>query len=94
MATLAERRVQSRDVVNASGVVEHMEQTAVDDGVEGLAQRVEVERIVHLKTGIGTTLDRLATGVLDGARGNVDTEGTGAVKRGEDRVLTGAAAGA
>ena len=35
----------------------------------------------------------LRAGDLDGARGDVDAEGAGAVARGEDRVLAGAAAG-
>lgn len=35
--------------VDASAVVEDVEQPAVDDGVEGLAERVEVEGVEHLE---------------------------------------------
>ena len=93
VATGAEDGVHSRDVPGASGVVEDVEQPAVDDGVEGLAERVEAKRVEHLEAGVDAALGGLAAGDLDGARGDVDAEGAGAVARGEDRVLAGAAAG-
>jgi hypothetical protein len=93
VATWAERGVQSRDVVDASGVVEDVEQPAVDDGVEGLAERVEVAGVEHLEAGVDAAQGRLAAGELDGAPGDVDTDGASVVERGEDGVLAGAAAG-
>jgi hypothetical protein len=79
VATWAEDGLQSRDVVGASGVVEDVEQPAVDDGVEGLAERVEVEGVEHLEAGVDAALGGLAAGDLDGARGDVDADGAGAV---------------
>ena len=78
VATRAEDSVQSRDVPGAGGVVEDVEQPAVDDRVEGLAERVEAERVEHLEAGVNAALGGLAAGDLDGARGDVDAEGVGA----------------
>jgi hypothetical protein len=64
-----------------------VEQPAVDDRVEGLAERDEVEGVEHPKASVDAGLDGLAAGDLDGARGDVDAKGAGAVARGEDRVL-------
>ena len=52
----------------------------------------EVERVEHREAGVGATLGGLAAGEGDGAREDVDAEHRGAVARGEDRMLAGAAA--
>src|SRR5215470_17898816 len=70
-----------------------MKQSAVDDSVERLAERVEIQRVEHPETGIDAARGRLAAGGLDGASGNVDTAGAGAVERGKDGVFAGAASG-
>ena len=58
--------MHSRDVPGAVGVIEDVEQPAVDDRVEGLAERDEAERIDHLKASVDA-LGGLAAGDLDGA---------------------------
>lgn len=83
---------QGRDVPREVGVVEDVEQTAVEDGVEGLAERVETQRVEHLQDDLGPTVGGLASGNLNRARGDIDSEGEGAAARGQDRVLTSPAA--
>ena len=93
MAAWAEDGVHGGDVPGAGRIVEHVEEPAVDDRVEGRAERVEAERVEDLEAGVDAALDGLAAGDLDGARGDVDAEGAGTAARGEERVLTGTAAG-
>src|SRR5262245_42160488 len=93
MAIWAERDLQSGVVSDTGRVVEDMKQSTVDNGVEGLAERDEVERVDHPEAGIDAARGRLAAGGLDGASGDVDTAGVGAVERGEEGVFAGAASG-
>ena len=93
VATRAKGGMHSRDVLGASGVVEDVEQPAVNDGVEGLAKPVEVERVEHLEAGVDAALGGLVAGDLDGAGRDVDAESAGAMEGCKDGVLAGAAAG-
>jgi hypothetical protein len=52
-----------------------------------------VAGVEHLEAGVDAAQGRLAAGELDGAPGDVDTDGASVVERGEDGVLAGAAAG-
>jgi hypothetical protein len=67
VATWAQFGVRSRDVVDASRVVEDMEKSAVDDGVEGLVERIEVECVEYSEARVPAAHGRLAAGDFDGA---------------------------
>src|SRR5258708_27985470 len=84
--------MEGRDVAGAGSVVEDVEQPTVEDRLEGLAERVEAQRVEHLEDGLDTALIGLAPGDLDRALGDVDAEGLGTAASGKDRVLAGPAA--
>ena len=87
-----ENGVDGGDVAGAGIVVEYVEQPAVEDRVEGLAERIEAHRVEHLEGGIDPPLSGLALGDLDRARGDVDAKGVGTAKCSENRVLASPAA--
>jgi hypothetical protein len=64
VATRAECGVRSRDVATSTGVGEDMEQTAVDEGVEPLAQGVEKKHVKHPEGGVDATLGEADEGGL------------------------------
>jgi hypothetical protein len=93
VATRAEDAVHSRYITGTSSIVEDVEQPAVEDGFKGLTEGVDPKHVQDLEAGIDAAIGGLAAGDLDGSLGDVDAERFGAVTRGEDGVLAGAAAG-
>jgi hypothetical protein len=69
-----------------------MEQTAVEDRVELLAERAEVERVSHDEPDGEVPLDGLAPGDPDGGRRSVDAGGGKPETRGHQGMLAGTAA--
>jgi hypothetical protein len=64
----AQHRRQALDIPGAVDVVEDVEQTAVDDRVEGQAQIGQAQRIADLEAGLDAARGRLLEGPLDGHR--------------------------
>ncbi len=93
VATWTEDGLGGGDVPGAGGVVKDVEQPAVDDRVEGLAESVEAERVENLEDRPHAAFGGLAPGDPNRSWRDVDAEGVGAAAPGEDRVLAGPTAG-
>ena len=87
------QQLEEDKLQSVCGVVEDVEQPAVEDGFKGLTEGVDPKHVQDLEAGIDAAIGGLAAGDLDGSLGDVDAERFGAVTRGEDGVLAGAAAG-
>jgi len=75
------------------GVVEDVEQSAVDDRVEYLIEGVELKRVEDPEASLDTALGCFAACRLNRHRRDVDAEGASAQAGSEDRVLASAATG-
>ena len=69
-----------------------MEGAAIDERVKGCAEPAEVQRVADFELGAGAALGRLRPGPLDRGSGNVDPGRLSAPARGQQRLLTSAAA--
>jgi hypothetical protein len=83
--------VQARDVAGPVGVVEDVEQRAVDDGVVDLSP-AQIHRVGDLEAGVDALDGGVVAGLRDGGRRGVDPEHVVAKAGEQDRVLPGAAA--
>jgi hypothetical protein len=80
--------MEDRDIPGEVGVVKDVEQPAVEDRVEALAERVEAQHVEHLEDGLDSALSGLAPSDFNRARGDIDAEGDGTTAGGQDRVFT------
>jgi hypothetical protein len=87
-----EHRGQARHVTWPVFVAEHVEDAAIDERVKGCAEPAEVQRVADVEFGAGLALGRLRPGPLDRGSGNVDPGRVSAPARGQQRLLTSAAA--
>ncbi len=85
--------MHSRYIAGAGGIVENVEQPAVEDGFKSLAEGADPKHVQDLEAGIDAAIGGFATGDPDGSRGDVDAYRFGVVTGSEDGVLAGAAAG-
>lgn len=81
-----------REVGGAVRVFEDVEQSAVEDGVERLAELVELPRVPTQEPRGQPTGARLRFGGAQGGGGEVDTGGVQAERGGHEDVLSGSAA--
>src|ERR1700752_1966220 len=87
-----EHRGQARHVTWPVFVAEHVEDAAIDERVKGCAEPAEVQRVADFELGARPALGRLRPGPLDRGSGNVDPGRVSAPARGQQRLLTSAAA--
>ena len=78
--------------VTRACVVEDVEEAAVEDRVESLAERRQIERVGDDEADGHRAVAGLGLGELDGGRREIDPDGGQAEVRGHDRVLAGPAA--
>ena len=73
-------------------VIEDMEESAIENGVELLPERRQLQRVPHQEARLEAAVLRLALGELDGGRRQIDTRRLEAESGGHEGVLARPAA--